>query len=69
MCYLTDFAVAIRLEGGSADDLAVLDEKKNEAEGGKDAETKVDPEVQGKACQFLKLVILVRFFQSRFFYF
>ena len=47
MFYLTDFAVAIRLEGGNADDLAVLDEKKNEAEGGKDAEAKVDPEVQG----------------------
>jgi len=41
-------SVAIRLEGGSADDLAVLDEKKNEAEGGKDAETKVDPEVQAE---------------------
>ena len=42
------FTVAIRLEGGSADDLAVLDEKSENAQGGgKGLETKGEFESKG----------------------
>ena len=49
------FSVAIRLEGGSADDLAVLEEKKESTEGGKELETKGDAEPKGNLWRYFIL--------------